>query len=109
MSTSVSPVSQNDFCRALQHDDRALFGAILDPVLQAQGREDKDESIRRLKSWLQAQECVASVEISPDLLDSEPPIQELIVTMKRASGEPVQTKSIGIRLDPKRLSVNYKP
>jgi hypothetical protein len=104
----MSPVSQQDFCRALQDDDRALLRAILDPVLQAQGREDKDESIQRLKSWLQAQECVASVEISPDLLDSEPPIQELIVTMKPASGAPVQTKSIGIRLDPKRLSVNYK-
>ena len=108
MSTSVSPVSQQDFCRALQDDDRALLRAMLDPVLQAEGREDKDESIRRLKSWLEAQECVVSVEISPDLLDSEPPIQELIVTLKSASGQPSTTKSIGIRLDPKRLSVNYK-
>ena len=109
MSTSVSPVSQNDFCRALQHDDRALLRAILDPVLQAEGAGNRDESIRRLKSWLEAQECVASVEISPDLLDSEPPVQELIVTMTSAAGAAVARKSIGIRLDPKRLSVNYKP
>jgi hypothetical protein len=108
MTTSVSPVSQQDFCRALQDDDRARLRAILDPVLQAHGPDDKDDSIWQLKSWLEAQECVASVEISPDLLDSEPPIQELILTMKPAPGEPAQTKSIGIRLDPKRLTVNYK-
>jgi hypothetical protein len=108
MTTSVSPVSQKDFCRALQDDDRALLRAILDPVLQADGRQDKDESIRRLKSWLEAQACVASVEISPDLLDSEPPIQELIVMMKPVAGASAETKSIGIRLDPKQLSVNYK-
>jgi hypothetical protein len=108
MTTSASPIAQQDFCKALQDDDRALVRAILDPVLQAEGPDDNDESIRRLKSWLEAQDCVASVEISPYLLDSEPPVQELILTMKPAPGEPAKMKSIGIRLDPKRLSVNYK-
>jgi hypothetical protein len=93
----------SNFCRALQDDDRAALKAALDPVL-AGAAGGKDERLRALKAWLETQACVASVEISPDLLDSEPPIQELIVTLGTGA-----RKTIGIRLDPKRLSVNYKP
>jgi hypothetical protein len=90
------------FCHALQDDDRAALKAALDPLLHG-GRRGKDESLRAVKTWLETQDCVASVEISPDLLDSEPPIQELIVTLTTGA-----RKTIGVRLDPKRLSINYK-
>jgi hypothetical protein len=91
------------FCHALQNDDWRALKATLDPLLRG-GRRGKEEILRALKTWLETQECVVAVEVSPDLLDSEPPIQELIVTLKTGA-----RKTIGVRLDPKQLSVNYKP
>jgi hypothetical protein len=90
------------FCHALQDDDRAAVKATLDPLLRG-GHRGISESLRTVKTWLEKQACVASVEVSPDLLDSEPPVQVLIVTLTSGA-----RRTIGVRLDPKRLRINYK-
>jgi hypothetical protein len=84
---------------ALQANDRQALQAIVDEFLASQDpREPEKVRMEKMRRWIAAQEGVASAELNPDLLESEPPIREIWVTLE---SQPATTRTIGISLDPR--------
>jgi hypothetical protein len=84
---------------ALQANDRQALQAIVDEFLAAQDpKEPAKVRMEKMRRWIAAQEGVASAELNPDLLDRDPPIREIWVTLE---GQPATTRTIGISLDPR--------
>jgi hypothetical protein len=84
---------------ALQTNDRQALKALVDEFLASQDpNEPAKVRMEKMRQWIAAQEGVASAELNPDLLESEPPILEIWVTLE---GQPATTRTIGISLDPR--------
>ena len=97
-----------DFCQALIENDRATLKIHLDRELAViQPSMQQKKKLEHIQSWLAQQECIVNVEILPDLLDSEPPIQEIRITVESEPGVST-TRIIGILLFPDKLRFDYK-
>jgi hypothetical protein len=95
---------KNDFCEALVTNDRYKLQKAIDSLLD--GLDTKAESqvnFEKIMAWIRSNRCVASVEASPDLLDTDPPVKEFIINLTDGS-----LKTIGIRLSPARWDIIIK-
>lgn len=101
-------MAPQDYCQALQKNDRAALKALIDPELaklDAQG--DAERNFQTLKEWLERHDCVASVEVERGVLRSDPPIKQFHVTV-RMTPDDTANRDIGIRLSPKRYEFDLK-
>lgn len=97
-----------DFCDALVSDDRAALRAAIDPFLAALGADEPIKArMAKVVAWVKAHPCVESAELNPDLLDREPPVQEIEVTLRDAAA-PGTRRTLGIVRDPSRLRFDYR-
>ena len=101
-------MAPQDFCQALQKNDRAALKTAIDPELaKLDAGGDQERNFQTFKEWLQHHDCVASVEIGRGVLRSNPPIKEFRVTL-RPPHDGKATRDIGIRLAPKRYEFDVK-
>jgi hypothetical protein len=105
---SEGTMTQQDFCHALQNNDRAALKKLLDPELaKLDAAGDRERNFQTFKQWLERLDCVASVEIGRGVLRSNPGIKEFHVTL-RTEQETTAKRDIGIRLSPKRYELDVK-
>jgi hypothetical protein len=95
-----------DFCDALVSNDRAALRAAIDPFLATLGADEPIKArMAKVVAWVLEHPCVKAAELSPDLLDREPPVQEIAVTL-RAASPPLRT--LGIVRDPRGLRFDHR-
>lgn len=93
-----------EFCQALINNDRATIKALVEAMITQQYLLPNDySSLEHIKQWIEQQDCVRSVDISIDLLDTEPPIQEFIIHLKSEADRSNNIRTIGIILAPDKL------
>ena len=99
-----SSAMDNDFCKALVANDRQEMKKYADEFLRSlDTKAGQKANFENIKAWITHYDCVANVNESLDLLDSDPPIKEFIIHLK-AGG----SNTIGIRLSPNRWNLNVK-
>lgn len=99
---------EEKFCQALIDNDRATLKAIINTKLDTlKMANNLDENFELLMTWIEELECVTEVEKYPDLLDTEPPVQEFNITISINSGNQIK-RSIGIRITEEKLLFDYK-
>jgi hypothetical protein len=95
-------------CEALIRDDRAAVAAEIDAHLAAGPAGDPLEvQLEGLRRWLADLPCVSSAALLPELLDTEPPVQQLHVALITDGGEPLG-RLLGMVLDPAGLRFNER-
>lgn len=101
-------MAPQDFCQALQNNDRPALKKAIDPELaKLDPAGDQERIFQAFKEWLERHACVASVDIGRGVLRSDPPIKEFTVTL-RTPQDGKATRDIGIRLSPKRYEFDAK-
>ncbi|MGH8196276.1 MAG: hypothetical protein ACREQ8_18050 [Woeseiaceae bacterium] len=91
---------------ALAAKDRKAVQAEIDPVLAAQDpAAPVRERMEALRQWIEDQEGILHAELNPDLLDTEPPVQQVRVAL---TDDPQTIHTIGIVLDPTHLRFNRR-
>ncbi|HEX6124581.1 MAG TPA: hypothetical protein VFZ23_04340 [Pyrinomonadaceae bacterium] len=96
---------KNDFCRALAANDRQTLQKVVDDFLvEVKSENDQQQRFQRIESWISDHDCVRSVEASPDLIDTDPPIKQFIVT-PHGDAKPI---TIGISLAQDRWRFHRK-
>ena len=101
-------MAPQDFCQALQKNDRAALKKAIDPELaKLDAGGDRERNFQTFKQWLERHDCVASVEIGRGVLRSNPAIKQFHVTL-RAAPDPTTRRDLGIRLWPNRYELNVK-
>ena len=101
-------MAPQDFCHALQKNDRAALKTLIDPQLaKLDPRADAERTFQKFKEWLERHDCVASVKVGRGVLRSNPPIKQFHVTVRMAP-EDTAERDIGIRLSPKRYEFNLR-
>ena len=97
---------QKDFCEALAANDRRTLQRSVDEFLAAvRVEDDKQRNFTAIESWIADHDCVRSVESSPDLIDTDPPIKQFTVTLNDGRAEPV---TIGVALAQDRWRFHMK-
>ena len=99
----AQPMSFRD---ALEANDRVALQTEVDRVLAAQDPGDSQQArMEALRRWIAGRDGVATARLNPDLLDTEPPVQQIEVTLE---GEPDRILTIGVLLDPRGLRFNIR-
>lgn len=94
-----------DFCQALLENDRAALNTHMERALASlQLSADEGQAFVQIQGWLLQQDCVASVEIVPGMLRSDPPIKEFIITLHDGG----EVRNIGFRVFPDKLQFDYR-
>jgi hypothetical protein len=102
-------MAQQDFCEALRNNDRAALKKAIDPELaKLDPSGDHDRNFQTFKQWLEGHPCVTAVEIEQYTLRSNPPIKEFHVTVRMDPPERTETRTIGVRLAPKRYEFDKR-
>ncbi len=93
------------FVEALAANDRRALQKFVDKFLaDIRVEGDPQRNFQSIEDWIATHDCVRSVESSPDLIDTEPPIKQFIVTLD-GRDEPV---AIGIALARDHWRFNMK-
>lgn len=96
---------KKNFCDALAANDREIIRNAVDNFLRdLPAKNNQQENFEEIKTWVESHDCIASVEISPGVLDSYPPIKVFIVNLKNSE----HPTSIGIMLHEKQWKYNLK-
>ena len=91
---------------ALADNDRKALQAEIDAVLSAQNpNTTTEERMESLRTWIEDQDGVLQAELNPTLMDSDPAVQQIWVTLKN---DPETIRTIGILLDQKALRFNLR-
>jgi hypothetical protein len=99
---------RTDLCKALVDDDRPALRRVVDDHLKSLASGDSvRQRVEKLREWVSGQPCVASAELLPVLLDTEPPIQQMRVVLA-GEGHQAPIRSIDIVLDPAGPRFNYR-
>lgn len=94
------------FRAALEANDRQALQAEIDKFLAAQDpSEPTQERMEALRRWIETRDGVLSAELDPVLLRTEPPVQQIWITLK---ADPGSVKTVGIVLDGKSLRFNIR-
>jgi hypothetical protein len=102
-------MAPQDFCEALQKNDRAALKAALDPELaKLDAKGDAERNFQTLKAWMEKQACVASVDIERGVLRTDPPIKQFTITVRTATPGSTEKREIGVRIAPKRYEFDLK-
>ena len=97
-----------DPCPALVNDDRRSLQQVIDGYLKTlPSRDPVNARVEKVRQWISRQPCVASAELSPDLLDTQPPVQQILVVLAD-DVKPPRQRTIGIVLDPAGPRFNYR-
>lgn len=98
-----------DFCDALQKNDRAALKAAVDPELaKLDAKGDAERNFQTLKAWMEQQACVASVEIERGVTRSNPPIKQFTLTLRTTTPGSSEKREIGVRMAPQRYELDWK-
>lgn len=98
----------NDFCKALIENDTPALKKLVNTYLGTiDPKENRNESLKKIKNWLSKFECIDSVVVENQVLASDPPIQRFAVIVKDLSGSPVM-RSIGVKLFDNKLTSDLK-
>lgn len=90
---------------ALATDNRKALQVEIDKFLRGQdATQPHAQRMEGLRQWIEAHDGVACAEVSPDLLDTEPSVQIVLIWL---DSDPDTIKTIGVVLDPKDLRFNY--
>jgi hypothetical protein len=93
-----------DFCNAIVDNDRQQMKHTVDSFLRKLDRSvNEQQQFERIKSWLQSHECIHHVEITGEMLDTDPPVKEFIIRLKTGG-----SNTIGIVVSPEQLRFNLK-
>jgi hypothetical protein len=93
-----------DICDALEANDRAALRAAIDAFLDSLGANEPIKArVERLLVWVRTLPCIATAELNPDLLDVEPPIREVRLTLRDGG-----RRTLGIVLDRDRLRFDHR-
>jgi hypothetical protein len=103
-------MAPNDFCPALQMNDRATLKVLIDPELaKLDVKGDEERNFQTFKQWLEKHECVESVDVEAGVLRSNPPIKLFNLTVRTAAKpEATERRGIGVRISPKRYEFDLK-
>ena len=97
-----------DFCPALIANDRPTLQKLIDPQLDAAHSLDNlEEKLAGFKIWLESHVCVTSVQMRAQLLDTFPPVQEFIISIRTDDGLS-EVRSIGVRTAQDRLRFDIR-
>ncbi len=102
-------MAAQDFCEALQKNDRAALKATLDPELaRLDPSGDAERNFQTLKAWMEKHDCVESVDVGRGVLRSDPPIKEITLTVRTTPPGSTETRDIGIRMSPTGYELDLK-
>ncbi|MCA0235264.1 MAG: hypothetical protein LCH81_02665 [Bacteroidetes bacterium] len=94
---------EKDFCQALIDDDRKALQPVVNAFLSTiNPRENYAANMDKVKAWVASHDCIEKVEISTELLDTDPPVQQLKVTYAG------KNNTIGIVLRQEAWAFNIK-
>jgi uncharacterized membrane protein YvbJ len=86
---------KKSFCDALEANDRDAIQKDLNNFLRDLSyKAEREQNFEKIKRWIESKECVASVETSTYLVDTDPPIKEFVVNLRKST----KTITIGIVL-----------
>ena len=89
-------------------DDRKALQPLVNAFLATiDPRENYETNIGKVKAWVASHDCVEKVDISSELLDTDPSVQQLIVTYTGKNADP-KVGTIGIELRQGAWAFNIK-
>jgi hypothetical protein len=95
----------NEFCNALAANARSTLQKTVDQFLdQLSVKDDQQRNFQKIEEWIASHDCVRSVEASPDLIDTDPPIKQFTVSL-HGNAEPI---TLGISLQKDRWRFHRK-
>lgn len=105
-ATGCKEPAMTTLTAALADNDRKALQAEIDAVLSAQNpNTTTEERMESLRTWIEDQDGVLQAELNPTLMDSDPAVQQIWVTLKN---DPETIRTIGILLDQKALRFNLR-
>lgn len=87
-----------DYCRLLVSGELDLAGDSAHSALVADGHDSSTDATRPLATWLAVQPCVTYVDVSKVVIDTEPGIQEITVTLAPDADGVVRACQADLRL-----------
>jgi hypothetical protein len=93
-----------DFCNAIVDNDRQQMKDTVDGFLRKLDMsESQQQQFERIKLWLETHDCVHHVDISREMLDTDPPVKEFVIRLKTGG-----SNTIGIVASREQLLFNLK-
>ena len=93
-----------DFCNAIVDNDRHQMKYTVDSFLRKlDTSESQQQQFERIKLWLETHDCIHHVDISREMLDTDPPVKEFIIRLKTGG-----SNTIGIVASREQLLFNLK-